>query len=90
MGRDQKGQGKEQRCMCFPSYLLHSLFLECKFFSKAEIIPASAVVWCLVLYYMQYSSTRQLMQVILRQRTIYDEIQILLGKVLMSHFTLTC
>lgn len=59
MGRDQKGLGKEQRYICSPPYLLHSLFLECKFFSKAEIIPAFALVWCLALYYMQYSLTRR-------------------------------
>lgn len=44
MGRDQKGQGKEQRCICSPPYLLHSLFSECKFFSKEENIPVFALV----------------------------------------------
>lgn len=78
VGRDQKGQGSEGTGegtkIRSPSYLLHCLFLECKFFSKAEIIPAFALAWCLALYCMQYSSTRQQMQLILCQRTIYDAI----------------
>lgn len=75
---DWYGQGsegaREGTKICSPSYLLQCLFLECKFFSKAEIIPAFALAWCLALYCMQYSSTRQQMQLILCQRIIYDAI----------------
>lgn len=54
MDWDQKGQRKEQRHICSPPYLFIDLilfffiyiflFLECKFFRKAEFIPALAPV----------------------------------------------